>query len=43
LDELRILVSESISIYNEMRPHLSLGVKTPSKVHIIKSQRKTLA
>ncbi|MCF2950503.1 IS3 family transposase, partial [Paraglaciecola aquimarina] len=25
LDELRILVSESISIYNEMRPHLSLG------------------
>ena len=43
LDELWILVSESISIYNEMRPHLSLGMNTPKKVHIIKSQQKMLA
>jgi putative transposase len=43
LDELRTLVSESISIYNGMRPHLSLKMKTPNKVHIIKSQQKMLA
>lgn len=43
LDELKILVRESISIYNEMRPHLSLDMKTPSQVHIIKSQQKMLA
>ena len=36
--ELERLVSESITIYNEMRPHLSLGMKTPSQVHNEKSQ-----
>tara|TARA_R110001632_G_scaffold23571_11_gene66695 strand:+ start:80 stop:304 length:225 start_codon:yes stop_codon:yes gene_type:complete len=43
LDELQILVRESISTYNEMRPHLSLDMKTPNEVHIIKSQQKMLA
>lgn len=31
--ELEVLVSESITIYNSMRPHLSLGYKTPEAVH----------
>mgnify|MGYP005991255793 FL=1 len=31
--ELKQLVEESIFIYNEMRPHLSLGMKTPNQVH----------
>jgi putative transposase len=43
LDELRLLVSESINIYNELRPHLSLEMTTPNKVHIMKSQQKMLA
>lgn len=43
LDELRVLVSESINIYNELRPPLSLEMNTPNKVHIMKSQQKMLA
>ncbi len=43
LDELKVLVRESISIYNEMRPHLSLDMNTPSNVHVIESQQKMLA
>lgn len=35
---LKQLVDESIYIYNEMRPHLSLGMKTPNQVHYEKSQ-----
>lgn len=31
--ELKALVAESIAIYNHMRPHLSLGMKTPEEVH----------
>jgi transposase InsO family protein len=31
--ELKQLVEESIFIYNEMRPHLSLNMKTPNQVH----------
>jgi transposase InsO family protein len=31
--ELKALVDESITIYNRMRPHLSLGMKTPEEVH----------
>ena len=31
--ELKKLVKESIEIYNNKRPHLSLGVKTPNFVH----------
>lgn len=38
LDELRQLVDESVYIYNEMRPHLSLGMKTPNQVHNEKGQ-----
>ena len=41
VDELKHLVKESISIYNSMRPHLSLGMKTPNEVHE-KSQQLTL-
>ena len=33
LNELRGLVKESIDIYNNLRPHLSLGMKTPDEVH----------
>ena len=32
-DELKTLVAESIEIYNRLRPHLSLGMKTPEQVH----------
>lgn len=38
INELKQLVDESIYIYNEMRPHLSLGMKTPNQVHNEKSQ-----
>ncbi len=31
--ELKQLVEESIFIYNEMRPHLEFGMKTPNQVH----------
>lgn len=39
-EELTQLVDESIFIYHEIRPHLSLGMKTPNEVHK-KSQRLT--
>jgi len=32
-DELRSLVKQSVTIYNQLRPHLSLGMKTPEEVH----------
>ena len=32
-DELNQLIKESIEIYNNRRPHLSLGYKTPNFVH----------
>ena len=38
MSELKQLVDESIYIYNEIRPHLSLGLKTPNQVHNEKSQ-----
>ena len=31
--ELKLLIEESIDIYNNERPHLSLGMKTPNAVH----------
>jgi len=31
--ELKKLVDESVIIYNQWRPHLSLGMKTPNEVH----------
>ena len=33
IEELNQLVNESIFIYNEMRPHLSLAIKIPNQVH----------
>ncbi|WP_120496097.1 IS3 family transposase [Kiloniella sp. EL199] len=33
LAELKKLVAQSITIYNQLRPHLSLGMKTPEQVH----------
>ncbi len=32
MKELTVLVKESISIYNDLRPHMSLG-EPPSEVH----------
>ncbi len=32
-DELKRLIDESVMIYNEWRPHLSLDMKTPNQVH----------
>ena len=32
-DDLQTLVKESIDVYNQLRPHLSLGMKTPNEVH----------
>ena len=32
-EDLRGLVAESIDTYNRLRPHLSLGMKTPEEVH----------
>ena len=31
--DLKTLVAESIGAYNYLRPHLSLGMKTPEEVH----------
>ena len=28
-----MLVAQSVQIYNELRPHLSLRMKTPNQVH----------
>ena len=36
LSQLRKVVAQSIYIYNHLRPHLSLGMKTPSEVHEMK-------
>jgi len=32
-EELKSVVAESVELYNRMRPHLSLGMKTPEEVH----------
>jgi len=32
-NELKQLIDESVMIYNQWRPHLSLGMKTPNQVH----------
>lgn len=32
-EDLKVLVAESIDTYNRLRPHLSLGMKTPEAVH----------
>ena len=33
MQDLKSLVQESVDIYNRLRPHLSLGMKTPEQVH----------
>ncbi len=33
LNDLKSLVQESVDIYNRLRPHLSLGMKTPEEMH----------
>jgi transposase InsO family protein len=33
LKELKSLVEESVDIYNRLRPHLSLGMRTPEEMH----------
>ena len=32
-EDLKVLLDESINAYNQMRPHLSLEMKTPEEVH----------
>ena len=32
-EELEKVINQSIDLYNDMRPHLSLGMKTPNQVH----------
>ncbi|MGP1851304.1 integrase core domain-containing protein, partial [Shewanella frigidimarina] len=43
MKELAILIKESIRTYNELRPHLSLGMKTPNEVHEKASREFQLA
>jgi putative transposase len=33
LEQARRMVGESVKIYNQQRPHLSLKMKTPDEVH----------
>jgi putative transposase len=42
-DELKSLVKQSVIIYNRLRPHLSLGLKTPEDVHEKASSLQELA
>ena len=37
INQLKAMVKQSIDIYNSKRPHLSLGMQTPNKVHKQKS------
>lgn len=32
-DELEKMIDQSIELYNNVRPHLSLGLQTPNQVH----------
>ena len=43
LAELKKLVAQSIEVYNKLRPHLSLGMKTPELVHKKASYKMQLA
>lgn len=42
-NELSKLIKESIRLYNQSRPHLSLGMKTPNEVHEKASRKYPLA
>ena len=41
--DLKLLVKESIDVYNRLRPHLSLAMKTPDEVHKKANCKKQLA
>ena len=41
--ELQQLIKESVEAYNALRPHLSLGMKTPNAVHEKASALRSLA
>ena len=32
-EDLKVMIGQSVTIYNRLRPHLSLGMKTPEEVH----------
>lgn len=36
INELKRVVEQSVAIYNNLRPHLSLGMRTPNQVHNMK-------
>lgn len=42
-EDLKVLVEQSVTIYNRLRPHLSLGMKTPEEVHEKASSLSELA
>jgi transposase InsO family protein len=42
-EDLQVLVKESVDVYNQLRPHLSLGMKTPNEVHKKASCKRQLA
>ncbi len=42
-EDLKQLVNESIEVYNNLRPHLSLGMKTPNEVHKKANCKRQLA
>lgn len=42
-EDLEVLVAESITLYNHVRPHLSLGMNTPEAVHRKASSMTELA
>ncbi|MGG8497594.1 IS3 family transposase, partial [Tenacibaculum sp. TC6] len=39
--ELEKLVEQSINVYNNLRPHLSLNMKTPNFIHNKKPEKLT--
>ena len=41
--DLKVLIDQSIDTYNEYRPHLSLGMKTPNQAHKKTSCKEQLA
>ena len=43
LNDLKHLVQESVDIYNRMRPHLSLGMKTPEEMHKKATSKREVA
>ncbi len=43
LKELKHLVRDSVDIYNRLRPHLSLGMRTPEEVHKKATSKREVA